>query len=538
MAFVEHSLSVTHTSPVTTSRRSLSAGWLVGVGILLHLMLAVSAGLSPDEAHYALYGAHLDWSYFDHPPLVGWVQAPFAAAGGADWLMRVVPMGSWLASVWLMIGLCRQLPIESPGAMGPRRRDGWVVLLLLLSPMLDLLGVALVPDSLLMPLVPAVMSATWRLRSPEAASTWRRWLVLATLLGLCMLAKYTGIFIVLGSLLSLCKFHGRKLMRLPGPWLTALIVVAMTSPVVAWNVSHRWASFVYQSEHAAGDQNWQLRVALRAVALQFALYGLMLPIGVVQGLRTISRGKPGPPPTVEGDARMLGFAFGVPVLLVFAAMAGRGASLPHWTASGWVALIPLAVDGGLRLGRALVGGLVVWHASLLASILVLVLIGGVGSETEGAAISPAGFRATDWRVNPVADVYGWEAAAQHGAGLAEQRRARGLVVMNWSLASRLAWYARPMPVFVAPEHTDQFRLWFGALHRGDSAVAMDWSQMALTLPVGPAGFRSCKPIGQLPTLVNGRQIAHFNYLYCEGWQEVPMTVPSRLPAASVLPAVP
>jgi 4-amino-4-deoxy-L-arabinose transferase-like glycosyltransferase len=517
MALVERALPVTQRPPVATAPRSLSASWLVAVGVVLHLILAVSAGLSPDEAHYALYGAHPDWSYFDHPPLVGWLQAPFVAAGGDDWLMRVVPMASWLIAVWLMIGLCRELPIESPGNSGPRRRDAWVVLLLLLSPMLDLLGVALVPDTLLMPLVPAVMSATWRLRTPEQASKWRRWFVLSVLLGLCMLTKYTGLFVVLGALLSLCWFHGRKLLHWPGPWLTAMVVVAMASPVVTWNIAHHWASFVYQSAHAAGDQDWQLRSALRAAVLQFALYGLLLPIGVVRGLRAIACQAPGPAFTVVGDARTLGLAFGVPVLLVFVAMAGRGSSLPHWTACGWVALIPLALDGALRLGRTLVAGLILWHGVLLGAILVLVLMGGLGSETGSAAISPAGMRSPEGRANPVADVYGWEAAAQHGAGLAEQRRARGLVVMNWSLASRLAWYARPMSVFVAPERMDQFQLWFGALQPGDSVVAMDWSQMPLAVPIGPDGFTNCTPISQLATAVDGRQIAHFNYLYCEGW---------------------
>ena len=60
------------------------AVWLLVGGIMLHLALATSIGLSPDEAHYALYGAHLDFSYFDHPGLVGWLQAPFVHAGGSD----------------------------------------------------------------------------------------------------------------------------------------------------------------------------------------------------------------------------------------------------------------------------------------------------------------------------------------------------------------------------------------------------------------------------------------------------------------------
>ncbi len=499
--------------------RSLSAGWLIITGLVLHLVLAMSAELSPDEAHYALYGAHLDWSYFDHPPLVGWLQAPFVAAGGTDLLMRIVPMASWLLTVLLMISLCREILVQPAGDRSATdRMDGWVALMLLSSPMLNLLGVALVPDTLLMPMVPAVMSATWRLRTPDAASRLRSWLLLSTLLGCCLLAKYTGIFVVLGALLSLLAFHGVNLWRMRGAWLSAAIIVGMASPIVGWNVQHHWASVVYQSSHAAGDQGWRLGVALRAYALQLALFGLLLPAGLIAQLRATRR--PGAHTDIQAlaAARVVGLTFGIPILVVFAAIAGRGSSLPHWTACGWVALIPLATAGVGRLRRGLVAGLAIWQAFLLVTILLLILTKGFGSESGAAATSPAGVKSAGTHVNPVTDVVGWQAAAEHGEGLAEQRRARGLVVLNWSLASRMAWYARPMPVFVAPEHTDQFSLWFGALQPKDSMVVVDWSQMPLPVPIGPGGFAKCTPIGQLPTVANGRQLAHFNYLYCEDWR--------------------
>ena len=37
--------------------------------------MAGQFGLTVDEAHYVLYGKIIDFSYVDHPPLVGWVQA-------------------------------------------------------------------------------------------------------------------------------------------------------------------------------------------------------------------------------------------------------------------------------------------------------------------------------------------------------------------------------------------------------------------------------------------------------------------------------
>ena len=498
--------------------RALSAGWLIAAGLVLHLVLAMSAGLSPDEAHYALYGAHPDWSYFDHPPLVGWLQAPFVAAGGFDLFMRIVPMLSWLLATLLMIALCRRLSLAiDSSSESAARRDGWVALMMLLSPLLNLLGVALVPDTLLIVLVPGVMSAVWRLRRPEAAQRIARWLPLALLLGLCILSKYTGVFVVLGALVTLLRFHGVRLLRLPGTWLCAVVVVAFASPIVAWNMQHGWASIAYQLAHSSGGEAWTARSMLRAVALQAALYGLLLPIAAVRGLR--GRGRQSRDGREDfTDLRAMVIAFAVPVLVVFAVLSGRGSSLPHWTACGWMAVMPLAVAGMATLGERTVVALVLWQGGLLVAIVGLVLTGGPGAETGAAAISPTGIRVPGTHPDPVTDVIGWEAAALHGAGIAEQRGARGLVVMNWSLASRLAWYARPLPVFVAPAHMDQFQLWFGSLQPGDSAVVVDWSSMPLEVPLGPDGFSSCGSVGQLPTVVDGRQLAHFNYLYCEGWR--------------------
>ena len=51
---------------------------LCGLG-LLHGIIGAVVGLSVDEAHYLLYALHPALSYFDHPPLVGWLQWPGVA---------------------------------------------------------------------------------------------------------------------------------------------------------------------------------------------------------------------------------------------------------------------------------------------------------------------------------------------------------------------------------------------------------------------------------------------------------------------------
>ena len=60
--------------------------------VLLHLAVGASLGLSVDEAHYLLYALHPALSYFDHPPMVGWLQWPMVSLGAPVWLLRLLPL--------------------------------------------------------------------------------------------------------------------------------------------------------------------------------------------------------------------------------------------------------------------------------------------------------------------------------------------------------------------------------------------------------------------------------------------------------------
>lgn len=76
-------------------RRSV---WLLcGMGVL-HGLMGAAVGLSVDEAHYLLYALHPALSYFDHPPLVGWLQWPGVALDLPTVLLRLLPGALWLAT--------------------------------------------------------------------------------------------------------------------------------------------------------------------------------------------------------------------------------------------------------------------------------------------------------------------------------------------------------------------------------------------------------------------------------------------------------
>jgi hypothetical protein len=496
--------------------------WIV-VSLALQCGVGSQVQLSPDEAHYALYAQHLDWSYFDHPPMVGWLQFVPLTLGASDWLMRCIPTGAWLLACAGVLRLSDTLwPGHEPRLQLPAWLGGEVradALLMALSPLPHLLGLALVPDSLLMALMPPLAMLTWRLSQADRISSHRDWLRLGLILGLAGLSKYTALLWGLSVAGLLLHAQGMTLLLTRGPWLALGVAVLLISPVLAWNASHQWVSLAYQLNHASGGGSWRAFKVILFLLLQALAYGVLLftalrpALGQLSALITIERRRLSP-------ATLLG-VMGLAPMLIFALGAAKGNALPHWTAPAWILLMPLAAQQVSVLFKQrprLVMALMNWQAFCCLGLAALMAGAGWSGEEGAQALAKPGELTRSAPINPFADLWGWRDAAKRASELAAGEGLNHLAVMNWSLASRIAWYARPWPVWVVESHHDQFDLWFGNLAAGDSALVIDWSLLSYAPPVGPGQFARCDALPALPVMRAGRQIAHFNFLACRSWR--------------------
>lgn len=477
---------------------------LLAVACAVHFVLGASLGLSVDEAHYALYAAHPDWSYFDHPPLVGWVQWPLVALDAPTWLLRLLPQALWLGTALLVHGLAERLQVGLPRGVA----GWWATAVLALTPLLHVLGIGLLPDTLLVFWSAALVWLTLNLMDTATARSPGHWLGLGLLLGLTGLSKYTAIFAAVAVALCLLRAHGPSLVRSPWPWVAVLVALVLVLPVGVWNHANHWISFTYQAQHGAGG-GWQGVHLLRFLLVQLLAYGPLLLVAWAGSRQGVAA--PG--------ARSLLLFFAVP-FSVMAALSGGGTSLPHWTAPAWVALAPLAGVGLARAWqrgrRRLVLGLVVAQALVSAVLLGLMLSAGqpwmANSTGQGNSAQPS---------NPFADLHGWEEAGATARTLAAQQGLRSVAVQNWTLASRLGWYARPLPVQVLEDRFDQFDLWAGDLPTGADTLLVDWSQLAYTVPLGAHGFASCTLLASQDVQRLGAPIASFRFYACRDWSGQP-----------------
>jgi 4-amino-4-deoxy-L-arabinose transferase-like glycosyltransferase len=484
--------------------------WVLALACLVHFAMGALVGLSVDEAHYALYAAHPALSYFDHPPLVGWVQWPLVALHAPTAVLRLLPEALWLGTALLVFQLAQRLQAlrgqeDAQGAAGH-----WAVAVLALAPLLHILGLGLLPDTLLMFLSAALMWLTLDLMQPDRLRAQAPWLALGVVLGLAGLSKYTAIVPALAVAVCVLRAHGVRVLVSAGPWLAVVVAVLLVLPVALWNAQNGWISFAYQAEHGAGGDWSGLHVA-RFVLLQVLVYGPLLCWGGAGVLRM------GVVP-----ARALGWFFVLP-MAVFTLASGGGTSLPHWTAPAWTALAPFAglalahtVQHGRR-GQRLGVVVVVWAQGLACvGLLGLMLSAGwpfvSGSQGQGNSQSPS---------NPLADVYGWDVAGQRAQALAAQHGLTSVAVQNWTLASRMGWYARPLPVHVLEDRFTQFSLWAGDLPVGGDTLLVDWSQLAYTVPQAPHGFAHCALVDTQDVQRLGATIATFRFYACRRWSGSP-----------------
>jgi 4-amino-4-deoxy-L-arabinose transferase-like glycosyltransferase len=467
----------------------------------LHLLTAGRVPLSADEAHYALYGLHLDWSYFDHPPMVGWLQALVLHFSDSELALRLWPiLLSALTALVLFHYTRRLFPQDSPWL-------GFFSVAFYQSGLLfQLLGLALVPET---PLLFFTLLALLALLRALDDDRWRDWLTFGLCLGLAGLSKYTAVTLTLTCALFVLLQRGRDSLRNPKLWmalfLSAFVALLVITPVLYWNAEHDWISFRYQLGHGFRAKDWEWsRVGLSQLGQLFAyapgiyLFGLIALVAAVNAWR--ERGV------------QLTLLLVVPVLLLFVSGSGREETLPHWTALAWAAVTPLAARWVVRHWsqrpvRLLMYGSAGYSLILLTLLYALLLI---------PALPFPGPR------HPLAPLHGWPEAAARAATLRAQfaREEPGavLLVPNWSLASRLAWYARPLPVQVTDTRFDQFDLWFGTPRPGTDGVLVVPDNMLKTGHRVLAQFDACREAEPYRVVREGRTVVTFYFYLCRDYR--------------------
>ncbi len=296
------------------SRPALRVWW---IALAVKITLAVWLPLSNDEAYYWVWGHHPDWSYFDHPGMVGWLftLGTFLENLGNGARIPGVILGHLTLLIWWKI--------LAPW-LDERKQTAWL-LLMLFSPFVGIGSLVITPD------VPLLffwsLSLYFFLNAIEKPNA-RNYLALGAALGLGFCSKYPIVLFVPIALVWLVVSRKLQVVRWSLVPLTVISGLLCCFPVLYWNSQHEWASFGFQLNHGLSntttDWHWPVEFLAGQIALVFPLLAWL----------TLQRREP------EG-ARFLRYFGWLPVLF-FTCTAFRARPEANWALMAHPALLSLA----------------------------------------------------------------------------------------------------------------------------------------------------------------------------------------------------
>ena len=310
---------------------------LLIVGTLtLRLLFAAGIGLGIDESYMVAAGREWQLSYFDHPPLAWWLCWAAARLAGSDaaTVVRLPFIALFALSTVLMYWVT--------AALFNKRAGLAAAAVLNAVPVLGLTSATWVlPDGPLMTALLGAVACLTRALPAQGRAAWGWWLATGICAGLALSSKYSAVLTILGALMFLASEPvSRPWLWRPQPYLAALAAVIMFLPSLIWNAQHGWVSFAFQGGRAGGHFFPFGAAAALAGAALYLLPWIWLPL-IGCGIDALRRGP-------ADRNRWLLPCLAAPPILFFTAISLWSRTLPHWTAPGYLMLVPLLGDAIAR----------------------------------------------------------------------------------------------------------------------------------------------------------------------------------------------
>lgn len=421
--------------------------------------------LASDEAYYWQWSRHLDWGYFDHPPMIAYLIAAGTRLAGHNELgVRLASVALSAAGLWMVYRLgCR---------FGKSARAGlWAAGAFAAAPIFAAGGMLATPDA------PFVffwtMTLLLTLKALDSAKL-SDWAFAGVTLGCGMLSKYPMVVLPAGVIVALVLTRrGRDALKTPGPYVAAALGAAICVPLALWQIEMGFRPILFQLGHglgpAAGGKPTRMPGLLsfleflggQALVLSPVLFLLLVVVLVRSLARLVAEIRS----RQEDCAPSLAIVIAPSVLTLglFAAASFLARGEANWPAAAYPALFALLgaelANSAGRVKRALA-----WVAVGMAAL------GSAYIHLEAA------YPLVRYTRGAFAKVYDRRPFANWAHGLRCSRGGEGLSAAicaeSYQTASILSFYLPDKPETFAPLETgsgEQYGIWRKGLPEGKAA---------------------------------------------------------------------
>lgn len=347
-----------------------------------------------DESYYWLYSQHLQWNYFDHPPLIGWWIRLFTFNLNfqSEGFVRLSSVVSGGIATWFLYQTGRTIHSE---------RAGWFCAFLYTCSFYASItcGIYAMPDS---PQMIFWTLSLWMLaRISNNEKDWRSWILFGIAAGLCIMSKVHGVFLWLGLGLYVL-FAKRQWLLRPHIYIAALLTSIIISPVIFWNIHYDFITYRFHSERVVVKGfPFHADVFIREVWGQILNNNPISVFLIIAALFVFKARKKFP-------ALSLFLFIGIPLALILVFISMFRNTLPHWNGPAYVSMFPVAAVWLAQLPessfyhRVSRWALPLFVFVLAGSLLVIYLFPGTWGSKQ-----------VDYGKGDVTlDMYGWKDAAK------------------------------------------------------------------------------------------------------------------------------
>ena len=413
--------------------------------------------LSPDEAHYWEWSRRLDLSYYSKGPLIAYLiylgTLLFGSTVFGIRILAVVFSGLSSVCIFKLVNLMyTNNAREQYNTPNHKNSSGYSDIALLSAlvfqaiPLFAAFGILFTIDSpfiffWILSLYFFYMALTKQSKIQE-----KPWALLGISIGCGLLTKYTMAFFPICGMLLLLFSDKRHVLKTLMPYITCLISLAVFSPVILWNMQHRWVTILHTvgQAHIADGITFSLRSLIEFLGSQI---GVITPLFFCLMIYALFR-------LYFSDHRFQSkflFFFSIPVIVFFTLKSCQGKVQANWAMFGYITGIIAAVKFSIQdhsKTRKIFLAISVGLALVLTSISHYPSITGLPQKLD-----------------PTARLMGWKALGQEVTSLSGQMAKQGYLALfsdSYQIASELAFYVDGHPPAFSinlGRRMDQYDLW-------------------------------------------------------------------------------
>lgn len=305
--------------------------WLIIAATLLRCITALTTELGNDEVYYLTYAQHLQWNYFDHPPMVALLirLTTFNLSLTNEFFVRLGPVLLAAVNTWLIYRIASKLKNSNSGLLA--------ALLFTASPYCSIIaGTFILPDSPQLFFYMLSISLLVDIAVSKAINAEQRLklLLFGVCSGLCIMSKVHGVFLWLGFGLYIITAK-RKLLQEGTLYAAAAITALIVSPILVWNLQNHFATYTFHSSRVTAGNTIHADSFLRELAggilynnpVNYFLF-VVTTVLLLKDKRLL-----------RTDVIKLLLLLALPLIIILLGISLTRDTLPHWSGPAYISFI-------------------------------------------------------------------------------------------------------------------------------------------------------------------------------------------------------